>query len=388
MTTQYANASYQEIIDLSTQPEAVSVIGIHTPCSSTPVNMLHGFWEQFRQFRYDGCSISLVPSASLPADISQVSYEAGEAPIDPRDILNPVMFHGCHGEDMGSILNSFIGDTPSSNGSGWDREYADSVNILHREGVDTDLGANAIPSPLESLYYRALTDKSWKKAHPQRGFRKAGLRPLVYNVVTNTPFGAASPGNDTNYYGPEGYAGVADLVEGYTPVVGDSTDGHPDVGEAGLAGNENISSPLSFRNRNSLPYLVNGTIGVQASKGATMFGTNKLVPLGWRDTRSVLPTGGSGSNIYTGTYEDSATLQQALENQALIDAYSDPQFNVYHTVDKLFMGLILLPPSYKARQYMRLIINHRFSFRRFRGASMDTSTPRSVGYAQGYHNLL
>lgn len=385
MTTQFANASYQEIIDLSTQPEAVSVIGIHTPCSSTPVNMLHGFWEQFRQFRYDGCSISLVPSASLPADISQVSYEAGEAPIDPRDILNPVMFHGCHGEDMGSIINSFIGDTASSNGSGWDREYSDSVNLLHRDGVDTNPLGSGIPSPLESLYYRALTDKSWKKAHPQRGFRKAGLRPLVYNVVTNTPFGAVSPGSDTGYYGPEGYATIADYVPGDTPT---TTDAHPDVGEAGLAGQDAISSPLSFRNRGALPYLQDGTIGIQGSKGATMFGTNKLVPLGWRDTRSVLPTGGSGNVLYSGTYEDGGEFEQAAENQALIDAYSDPSLNVYHTVDKLFMGLILLPPSYKARQYMRLIINHRFSFRRFRGASMDTSTPRSVGYAQGYHNLL
>ena len=108
MTTQFATASYQEIIDINTEADKTSIIGIHTPNDAKPVNMLRGFWEQFRQFRYDGCSIQLVPAARLPADISQVGYGAGETPIDMRDILNPIMFKGCHGNDLGVILNSAL----------------------------------------------------------------------------------------------------------------------------------------------------------------------------------------------------------------------------------------------------------------------------------------
>lgn len=105
MTTQYATASYQEIIDLHTETDKVSVIGIHTPVTQTPYDMLQPFFDAFQKYHYDGCNLVMVPAARLPADPSQVSYGAGEPPIDPRDLLNPILWHGCHGESLGSVLN-------------------------------------------------------------------------------------------------------------------------------------------------------------------------------------------------------------------------------------------------------------------------------------------
>lgn len=152
MTTQYANASYQEIVDLHTESDKVSVVGLHTPCSDTPIHMLKGFWTQFRKFKYNGCSVSLVPAAQLPADPLQVSYEAGEPTIDPRDLLNPILFHGCHGNDMGAILNNLYSSDTA--GDIVDYQGSDSIdhNILPNDAYTGDF--------YENLYYRALTDKS------------------------------------------------------------------------------------------------------------------------------------------------------------------------------------------------------------------------------------
>ena len=42
----------------------------------------------------------MVPAATLPADPLQVSYEAGEPTIDPRDMLNPILHKPYHGEAL------------------------------------------------------------------------------------------------------------------------------------------------------------------------------------------------------------------------------------------------------------------------------------------------
>ena len=158
-----------------------SGIGIHTPCTSTPVKMLQGFWKQFRKVKYLGCSLSLVPAARLPADPLQVSIGAGEPTIDPRDMLNPIMFHGCHGDDMGAILDTlYSGD--SSGTSDIVRKQSDSavLDVFSENQKGNDY--------VDALYYRSLTDRTWAKAHPQVGFRKSGLRPLVHQIVANRPF--------------------------------------------------------------------------------------------------------------------------------------------------------------------------------------------------------
>lgn len=92
LATNYASASYQEILDVNTVKGNVTVIGIHTPTGSTPVRRLSGFFTQFRKFKYRGCIVQVVPAATLPADPLQVGFEAGENTIDMRDMLNPILF--------------------------------------------------------------------------------------------------------------------------------------------------------------------------------------------------------------------------------------------------------------------------------------------------------
>lgn len=347
MTTQFANANYQEIIDLHTEDSKVSVLGIHTPCSGTPIAMLRPFFDAFQKFHYDGCSLSLVPAARLPADPLQVSYDSGESYIDPRDMLNPILWHGCHGNDMGAILNQFYAGT--DNGSNLlDTKRSDSVDL--NEFSNQTIGHAQM---FESLYYRALTDNTWAKAHPQRGFRKNGLRPLVYDVATNMQFAPLS--------GSEGTALGPDSDE--------YGNGHDTLGLDGsgnLAGGKTFA-PTTFQTSN--PKL---SAGVWT--GSQSFFTPRLRGLGWLDTRQIVV-----SPDLTAQYSDALTGVQSNDAAVAQKFYAQlSEKSRYVMVPKLYMGIVLLPPAYKTEQYFRLIINHRFSFKKFRGASFRPST-QTVG---------
>lgn len=350
MTTNFATANYQEVIDLHTESDTVSVIGIHSPCTDTPRKMLSGFWKQFRKMKYNGCSIALVPAARLPADPLQVSYPAGEPTIDPRDILNPIMFHGCHGDNMGSILNMLYNGYTSSEIA---RHFGDSVdqNVFNKDLVGNEF--------VEALYYKALTDNTWKKAHSQSGFRKSGLRPMVYSLVSSAPFGYQSPPSEgTNLYPTNGKGNVR-----YSEI-GNTTDGRLSVlGTPGLMETGTQASPF---------------VEVKPSPNSISLMTSRLHPLGWQDTYSVHQT--------TPVSED-VSGQAAADADKIGTMFSATALNEPLTVPKVFMGMIMLPPAYKTEQYFRLIINHNFAFKGFRGASMDTFSKEMVNDAPSVYNF-
>lgn len=334
MTTNFANANYQEVIDLHTEADTVSVIGIHSPNTETPQKMLAGFWRQFRKFKYNGCSISLVPAARLPADPLQVSYKAGEPTIDPRDMLNPIMFHGCHGNDLGSVLNQFYGSTTSTSDVEVTKSDSIEQNTLSSSAVGNDF--------LEALYYKALTDNTWKKAHPQAGFRKSGLTPMVHRVVANFPYGFHQVGN---------------IVKSDIDVSGTNVS----VGGVGSL----------------LDSVEDGQVFAQlgTTKATTQWMTSKLEPLGWMDTYSVHG------------YSDSVALSGNAANDAKALGSMFASQTTTNRIPKVFMGVIMLPPAYKTEQYFRLIINHNLSFSGFRGASMDCTSEEMVNNAPSVFDL-
>lgn len=299
---------------MHTESGHVTAVGIHTPTGSTPREMFSGFFDQFKKMKYLGASLTFVPVATLPADPSQVSYEAGEPGIDPRDLVNPIMFHGCHGDDLGGILNKLYGDNDEISAS--------------LDGIDYDGFGGGTQTPLaltlHRLYYKALTDKSWKKAHPQKGFKKSGLRPLVYSLAANRQLG----------YGMDPF-NAADMNIGSNGVVqvigGDPTSNYP-VQQA--------SNPTSFN-------------GIQ-------FMTPRLTSLGWIDTKNVLTSTVLLRQPGTGTATE--------KMEAAIADGATRQTN-YTELPKIFMGVILLAPAYKTELYFRVIINHYFAFKGFRGVS-------------------
>lgn len=371
MATNFATANYQEVIDLHTESDTVSVIGIHTPNSDTPVKMLRGFWEQFRKFKYNGCSISLVPAARLPADPLQVSYEAGETTIDPRDMLNPILFHGCHGDDMGTILNAlYSGSTYSTDLA---RKFGSSVeqNVFSESQVGNDY--------VDALYYKALTDRTWLKAHPQSGFRRSGLRPLVHRVVANMGYSQFAPwmGQDPTY-------GTSN--PGMAPIARDPPENPQLVGQLGarFTGIAGATTTTGITTPGDPSPMESGSTTVTIGRTMTgqAFMTSRMEPLGWQDTHSV--------HMLTGETAPSAT---GLNGNAVNDAQKIGEMlttyalNPLNTVPKVFMGMIMLPPAYKTEQYFRLVINHNFAFKGFRGASMDNHTVEMVNNAPAVFNF-
>lgn len=331
MATRGVSCSYQEVIDLNTDPDSITVLGIHTPTGDTPRKMFKGFFDQYKKYRYNGCSISLVPAAQLPADMLQVSYEAGDY-IDMRDALNPIMFHGCHGDDMGTILNHLYGDNA---GVGDSIDYL-QPSVTLAEGLDYAF--------LESLYYKALTDNSWKKAHPQRGFRKSGLRPLVYSMATNRQIMPGSLGID-----------------------GVEVTGIPQITGEGFVG-------VDSRDPTSWNYDPQSETVNMPTKSNLQFFTPRLTSLGWMDTKNVLTVPTSFEPTQTSDFDE-----LIKEGQTALQVQTN-----YAELPKIFMGVVLLSKMYKVSQYFRCIINHHFAFKDFRGISFK---PELVG-TPSYFNAV
>lgn len=238
MATNFASAQYQEIIDLHTESDKVSVIGIHTPQGAKPRKMLEGFFKQFRKYKYNGCSLVMVPAARLPADPLGVSYEAGEPGSDPRDLLNPILFHGCHGDNLNAALNSIYKGSFDFDSTSIGLDQNDSATVP-AEAIDW-----------ESHYYRALSDRSFQKSNIMSPFRKKGLHPLVYNVASNHQILPTEKSFD-----------VGKLV--------DDDDGTGYEFDGSLHGR-----------------IVNGKGG--ATIITPQFMTNRLQSLGWLDTKQVI----------------------------------------------------------------------------------------------------
>lgn len=366
MTTQYVTASYQEIIDLHTETDRVSVIGIHTPTNRQPYDMLKGFFDLYQKFHYDGCSLALVPAARLPADPSQVSYGAGQPPIDPRDMLNPILWHGCHGESLGAVLNQFY--SADSGTSDISRRW--SASVEENMPSTGQVGNKAI---FETLYYRALVDNTWQKAHPQRGFRKSGLRPLVYSVATDRQY----INSDSGTIAPR-VPGVYNLAQSPS-----ENNGNLSINTSGNMGTTISGDTLYAAAGEGLQDSTTDYAMISPSRTGNQFFTSRLTGLGWLDTRSRLFP---GNTINSGTlsgdeYNDGAELG------AMYNTLEQKQFPNY--LPRLFMGICLLPPAYKTEQYFRLVLNHRFSFKKFRGVSMraDNSGNMENTHVPEYSNF-
>lgn len=355
MTTQFAKASYQEIVDLRTETNNVTVVGIHTPTSKQPYEYLSGFFRQFKKYRYLGCSLALVPAAKLPADISQVGYGAGNPPIDARDILNPILFHGCHGDALGPILNQFL-NGPASPGSFGSPDATPSTEIWKNA-----FGTNSAWADMyETLYYRALTDNTWLKAHPQAGFRKKGMHPLVYDVSTNHPIGNL-PTSHTNICPQD--RSTFENVNNYSGMMGNGTlvrtsasgDMYTNLVETVPQGRFDVIDPTG----NDYGKLYNRPTPV-----GTNYFTSRLHPLGWISTTNRIAYAND-------SYEQDFTGLAPSQND--LNTFLNIMTEQPNLLPLLYMGVILLPPSYKARQYMRLVLNHHFAFKGFRGISTNSS---------------
>lgn len=252
MSTNYAFAKYQEIYDINTVSNSVSVIGIHTPVGAKPRQMLSGFFTQFRKYKYKGCSVVATPAQRLGLNLAQISTEAGQSTVNPKDVFNPALVRGCHGDNLNSALNSIYKGSFTNEGSS--------------TGMDS-FSQTVVPSGTlswEQMYYRMLQDPSFKKFNLSSGIKISKLHPMIYNVASNFQI---LP-NETS-------ANVGGL----------SWDTNSDPGSFGL------DSSIQGR-------VPNGNASLSPVRPQLM--TNRLQSLGWMDTRQVINSvSDSGTPAFT-----------------------------------------------------------------------------------------
>lgn len=179
MVNQVIHGTYTETYDLNTSIGELSMLGIHTPQSTSLKKMFKGFFENYKKYKILGCNFNMVCASQQALDPSQIGLEAGQ--VDPRDVLNPILFKACTGESINAL-----------------------VDQIYNNNLDVDVAAQGERSVSQVLssaswrdaYYALLADDSWRKSHPQKGLTVMGLKPMVHKVVTTQPFkwvGASAP---------------------------------------------------------------------------------------------------------------------------------------------------------------------------------------------------
>lgn len=333
------HATYTETYDLNTINDELSLLAVHTPQSPTLKRMFHGFFEQYRKFRILGCNFRMVCASQQALDPTLVGFESGQ--MDPRDVLNPILFKACTGESMNVLL---------------DQIYNRSEEVLPTSADNNGSVSQHIVTNQYSLrsYYSLLADDSFRKEHPQKGITVMGLKPYVHKVVTTQPFkwnvGGGSAGSAIN---------SADRPAVTSPNPQNAGSVYGFGGQSG--------------SRDSTTDPVNPSV----------FVSNGLTDMPWLDT--------SFTKVHT--YTDGSGQTAGTAKAVSLAA----------NIPRVYMGVLVMPPSVALNLYFRLQIVWHIAFRDFRPAqdllpivapgSIDTDTDSlegqslttPTGYFEMYH---
>lgn len=350
------NASVMEIYDLQTSVGKGTVLKVHTPTGNNVKRHLFGHFLQYKRYKYVGAKVTLIPASTLPADPLQLSYDAGDSNIDPRDMVNPILWKHYHGETMTTDVlprdeldNYSVADMAEP--------YVGGSSLSeYNYGQFGDAGV-----PIDKVYPRALMDNSFRKAGIQQGF-STFVKPFVYNVtspVQLATYAAANPSTGSSGQ----FMGV--IGPSSTPVTGYNT---------GYSVHQNSSGALIGPGESAYQPGATLTNAKSDLKEVLTLTTNKLVPYGWQDTLSRAFVSGTS----TGTMGVNAN-----------GVIGGGDFAVGPNLPNIPMLYILMPPAYKTEFYFRMIIKHYFAFKGFRScigieafptASITGTIPDPAGF--------
>lgn len=323
--------TYTETYDMNTEASCPTLLGIHTPIGSNPYTFLWPAFAMYRKYKYLGCDVTVVNASHLPISPEAFAIEGGTSNVDPRDMLNPIMFKGCHGDSLGDILDSMYGGLTSDIFKG------------------TDLDKEKLSATLSNFYYTALGDSSWRKSNIQKTLRINNLHPLVYQLATNLQI---LPSNNIDY---------SKYIENLGVNVTGNTDNFQIGSPANGGQNATTAARLSFDITPGTYY--DPVTGNYVNRVPQSMFTSHTRPLGWIDTQQI--AGNKSQNI---PFDPSKVAQ----------------------LPKIFMGMLMLPPANRAYTYLRVIIRHKFAFKEYRtittgGQNSGTDvTQYSYGYADKY----
>nr|QBP37120.1 capsid protein [Porcine associated porprismacovirus] len=347
-------ASVMEIYDLQTSVGKGTVLKVHTPTGNNIKRHLFGHFLQYKRYKYLGAKVSLVPASTLPADPLQLSYEAGDQNIDPRDMVNPILWKHYHGETMTTDV----------------LHVQDQLDYSQKDMVDPYVAGYSVGEanygqfgtsgvPIDKVYPRALMDTSFRKAGVQTGF-STYVKPFVYNVTSNIQLAPGLTGTDKVFR--------ADRFMGLN---NPNPTSQQTINPISINGNY-LTGPFESGYKSDAKNSLTDNV---EKKYRLSFQTSNLVPLGWQDTLS------RDINNTTGGISTGAVVGSD------ISAMGD--FGIGPNLPDIPMLYILMPPAYKTEFYFRMIIKHYFAFKGFRScigvqafpsASITATVPVPAGF--------
>lgn len=303
---------YSEVYDLNTTVGSMTMLAIHTPQANALKKMFKGHFINYKKYKVLGCDIKIACASQLPLSPDQVGLEAGE--VDPRDVMNPMLFKACTGENLNALLNQIY------------NKNAERQDMFG-EGQGS-IGEHKITNTAERrTYYQLLSDPTWRKAHPQAGLVIRNLKPYVHKVATTQPFkwtGLARPS-------PSGNDGW--LKEAGSPVMGGANA--PNGSSAGYGFGAPSGKEIDAN-------------GEWDANNPNVFVSNGVTPMPWLDT--AVPQ--IQKEVYEGAEEANDTRVNWLINN----------------VPRVYMGLLCMPPAVSTKFYMRAIFDWKIAFKDWRPA--------------------
>lgn len=305
---------YTETIDLNTETGGPSVLGLHTPISGDAYRFLYPYFQAYKKYKYLGMDVTIVNAAHLPYDPEQIGKVEGTNYVDPRDSLNPVLFKGCHGESLGPILDSIYEGLST---------FSFKDNTVDKE---------VMLAALENFYYTALGDNAWRKSPIQKTLHLKGLHPIVYNLGTNRQIA------------PTMNMAAEDYIENSTDA--DRSGVNPNAHQPGQTQSVVNGTNDAFTIGPNSIY--DPTTGIWKYRVAQSMFTTGVRRLGWMDTLEIAG-------------RESTTLQFEKAQISLLP--------------KLFMGILILPKANLVRNYLRIVITHKFKFAGYRSITTGGAFP-------------
>lgn len=352
-------SSISEIYDLSTSVGQGTVLKVHTPTGMNVKRHLAGLFLQYKKFRYVGAKVTLVPASTLPADPLQLGYEEGEPTIDPRDMVNPILWRFYHGEAMltDSIPREF--PTPYGSLSTPGRDYIGTS--LDEQHYDNEVDSGTGRDNADLIYPMCLMDPSFKKAGVQSGF-STFVKPYVYNMVSNQQILSNQMfdnGADQITFGNN----KADLA------IGDVDYAYSSDNPVLAAQNNTRVGGEIIKPGGSSSWVPDKTVLPTALNSGVSVFTNRLTRLGFMDTVTRVWTGSkSDPTPNTGRWPSQFDFGEYPVENASIDpmAVSAGNFALQTYLPNVPMLYVMMPPAYKTQFYFRLLIKHYFEFAGFR----------------------
>jgi len=206
-----------ETYDLSTKPDKMGLLGIHTPDGKLVYSMWRGLFENFRRMRYVSCDVAMACASMLPADPLQIGVEAGD--IAPQDMFNPILYKAVSNDSMSNLLNKIY-----AGGGLYDDETWLNKNSVSSENTPDFHYDDTKDVDQFAMYYGLLADTDgWRKAMPQAGLEMRNLVPLTFSLVATQgqPSVIGDLGNNTLLYsGPGGEGSDNDNVTSHFSAIG------------------------------------------------------------------------------------------------------------------------------------------------------------------------